>query len=198
MKTAGSTWTPGRPVELDTENFTLRSLQARNISQRYVDWWNDPSIMEGIARPSQKTTVQEQRRRLANLYDNQRNFQWGIFDKSDGSMVGFIDIFCQPFHRIAKMNTVIGERNLWGHNLLLEVNEAGMAFIFETLGMEKISGRTQARNFATVYINKAMGLSVEAVLRGEWRHEDGRRVDVLAFGLLREDWRARRRAKTGR
>jgi len=186
-------WTPGTPVKLSTAHFTLRSLEQGDITQRYVDWWNDPRIKEGVARPSQKTTMDLQRRRLANVYDNRKNFQWGVFDKRNDQLVGFVDILCAPFHRTARMNTVIGERELWGQNVLMELSEAGMIFIFETLGMEKITGRAQARNFATVYINKAMGLSVEAVLRGEWRYEDGRRVDVLAFGLLREDWRARRR-----
>lgn len=186
------TWQPGTPVELDTEHFVVRSLKPGDITQRYVDWWNDRRIMEGIARPSRETTVEEQCRRLQNFYDNRKNFQWGIFEKPEGRLVGFADILCKPFHRTATMNTVIGERELWGQNVLMEMSEAGMIFIFETLGMEKITGRAQARNFATIYINKAMGLSVEAVLRGEWRHPDGRRVDVLAFGLLREDWRARR------
>lgn len=184
-------WIPGTPVKLKTEHFVLRSLEPGDITQHYVDWWNDPQVMEGIARPDRKTTVQEQRRRLANFYDNRKNFQWGIFENTENRLIGFVDIICTPYHRTAKMNTVIGERQLWGQNVLLELADAGMTFIFETLGMEKIIGRARARNFATVYINKAMGLSVEAVLRGEWRYPDGRRVDVLAFGLLREDWRSR-------
>ncbi len=185
-------WTPGTPVELHTEHFILRSLESWDIDQRYADWWNDPQVMEGIARPDRNTTVEEQRRRLAKVYDNRKNFQWGIFERKEGRLVGFVDILCTPYHRTARMNTVIGERELWGQNVLMELSEAGMIFIFETLGMAKITGRALARNFATVYINKAMGLSVEAVLRGEWRYQDGKRVDVLAFGLLREDWRARR------
>jgi len=49
-----------------------------------------------------------------------------------------------------------------------------------------------ARNMPTVYINKAMGLKVEAVLRKEWRMPDGSRVDLLQFGMLREEWQQRR------
>lgn len=65
-------------------------------------------------------------------------------------------------------------------------------FFFGIVGIDKISGKAMARNMPTVYINKAMGLKVEVVLRKEWRMPDGSRVDLLQFGMLREEWQQRR------
>lgn len=93
------------------------------------------------------------------------------------------------------MNTVIGDRDYWGQQILLEMVDAVFEFLFETLGAEKLTGKAIARNLPTIFINKAMGFKVEGVLRQEWRYEDGQRMDVISFGILREEWREQRHEK---
>lgn len=188
-------WMPGSPVELSTENFILRSLRERDITQRYANWWRDPALMAGIPTPYSGHSVERHRQLLRNQYDNKTKFLWGIFDKTSDRLIGVVFLFTNPFHRVANMTTIVADRDYWGRNILIELSNAGMEFIFGILGMDKIGGKAMARNMATVFINKAMGLKVEAVLRKEWRMPDGTRADILQFGILREEWEEIRKQK---
>ena len=189
-------WTPGTPVELPAGRFLLRSMRREDVTQRYVDWLRDPTVMGGMNTPLADITLDVAGQRVARRYDDATRFEWGIFDRQrDGLLIGFVDLTYKANNRVVAMTTIIGDRDYWGKNILLALADTAMEFIFETLGAEKITGEAMARNHPTVFINKAMGLTVEAVLRGEWRMADGSRADVLVFGMLREDWRAARSIK---
>lgn len=182
-------------MEFSTGRFLVRSLRPEDITQRYVDWWNDPRVMAGIARPTRRMTVEQHRQRVERQFDNRTKFHWGYFDKEKDLLVGFLTIFYTPFHKVAELNTIIGDRDYWGQNILLELYDACFGSIFDTLGSEKLITKVIARNLPMIYLNKAMGFKVEGVLREEWRYEDGQRMDVISFGLLREEWREQRRER---
>jgi RimJ/RimL family protein N-acetyltransferase len=184
-------WTPGKPVELETENYILRSLTAADITEDYVAWWNDDEIMEGLARPRAPMSKMQHQRRMTKQFDNRKSFHLGVYDKNMNLLVGFIAIFINPFHRVASTNVVIGNRAYWGKNIVLETRGEVIRFIFEELRMDKISGKPMARNAASVFNYKAQGFVTEGILRKEWRFEDGRRMDVAVFGLMRGEWEAR-------
>lgn len=188
-------WAPGTPVEFSAGRFLVRSLRPADITQQYVDWWNDPRVMAGIARPMGRMTVEQHQQRIERQFNNRTKFHLGYFDRDTGLLFGFLTIFYAPFHRTAELNTVIGDRSYWGKNIILDSCNAGLEFMFETLGAEKLTGKAIARNLPTIFVNKSLGFKVEGVLRQEWRYEDGQRMDVLSFGLLREEWREQRREK---
>lgn len=185
-------WTPGNPVELTTEHYLMRSLRPGDVSQRYADWWGDPDAMAGESGPGQAAILDEHRQRIENRYDNRKSFHIGIFDRKKDLIVGFISVFFNTFHRTATINFNVGDRDYWGRDLVPELSGIGFEFVFEALQAEKITGRITARNFATVYIARTIGLSVEGILKKEWLLRDGTRADVLVFGLQRDDWRKQR------
>ena len=184
-------WTPGKPVELETENYVLHSLTAQDITEDYVAWWSDDEVMGGLARSRAPMSKAQHQHRVTNQFDNRKSFHIGVYDRNVNLLVGFITIFANPFHRTASTNVVIGNRAYWGRNIVLEARGEVIRFIFEQLRMDKISGKPMARNASSVFNYKAQGFVTEGILRKEWRYEDGRRMDVAVFGLMREEWEAR-------
>jgi RimJ/RimL family protein N-acetyltransferase len=122
----------------------------------------------------------------------------GYFDRKKDLLVGFLTIFYTRFHRVAELNTVIGDRDYWGQNVILGNCEPLFEFLFDTLGAEKVTGKAIAKNLPTIFVNKLLGFKVEGVLRQEWRYEDGQRMDVITFGMLPDDWRTRQKQKNER
>ncbi len=184
-------WKPGEPLELETENYIVRSMTAQDITEDYTAWWNDDELMEGLARARAPVSRAQHQRRVASQFDNRKRFHLGIYDRNLSLLLGFITIFANPFHRTASTNVIIGNRAYWGRNIVLEVRGEVIRFIFEELRMDKISGKPMARNASSVFNYKAQGFVTEGILRKEWRYEDGRRMDVAVFGLMREEWEAR-------
>jgi RimJ/RimL family protein N-acetyltransferase len=183
-------WVPGQPARLETENYIIRSLTPNDITEDYVSWWSDAEVMEGVARPLKPQPKSFHQQRVAKQFNNRKNFHLGIFDKQINLLVGFITIFANPFHRTATTDTIIGNRSYWGRRLVLECRGAVIDFIFNEVRIDKISGRPIARNAPSVFNYKAQGFKTEGLLRKEWRHEDGSRVDVAVFGLFKDEWEA--------
>ena len=89
---------------------------------------------------------------------------------------------------------VIGERDYWGQNVVIETRRVLLEFLFNTVGVHKVVGRPHGRNFSSIFNYKAMGFVCESVLREQMRsiQEGHDRLDQLTFGLLKAEWDTRK------
>ena len=182
-------WRPGEPLRLETERFRLRSLTPADATITYVSWWNDPEVQEGLNFPARGWDRQRAIKHISQ-FNNKTAFHLGIFCKDTDSMIGFFAAFPDPHTKVAKTNIVIGEKDYWGKNVVQEVRARMLSFLFEVMGMEKVKGEIQGRNYPSIFNYKAMGFTCEGVLRNDIPRFDGGRTDVFIFGLLRDEWDA--------
>ena len=59
---------------------------------------------------------------------------------------------------------------------------------FETLDMERVELRADARNERSIYAMKSIGCQVEGVLRKQIPLPDGTRRDTIVLSILRDEW----------
>lgn len=188
-------WQPGTPVQLETARYTLRSLQPADVDDRYLAWLGDPEVMQTLNAPPRQLDRADIRRYVAR-FNNKTSFHLGVFDKASGLKIGIYSIYVDPGNGLAETNVAIGERDFWGRKAVLETRAAILDFLFDVIGVFKVWGRPFARNFPAVFNYKAQGFVLEGVLRQHRRSVDGGRLDQLMFGLLRDEWHARRKDKT--
>ncbi len=181
-------WTPGSPVELTTGEYILKSIAPSDIDERYVGWWRDGQVMAGLPSPVSRLSLEQHRKRIANQFNNRNKFHLIIIDRENDLRIGFVAILIAPLHGVASVNIVVGDKSYWGRNILPAIGDALKEFIFETLDAAKISAHVVARNLPMVRSCKAVNLTVEGILKDEWRLANGKRADLLVFGLLRKDW----------
>ncbi len=182
---------PGPPVRIETPNYVLRSFTPEDSLQPMIQWAADAEVMQTLNTPARTLTPAQMRDYIAR-HDNRNRFLIGIFRRDSGAPVGFYQINCDHRHRLAETNVVIGERDSWGKKVVLETRPALFDFLFETVKTEKIWGAPFVRNFAAVYNYQALGFTHEGTLRKHRRAESGARIDQYMFGLLREEWVARK------
>lgn len=185
-------WTPGLPVSLTTSEYILRSITEAEVDERYMDWWRNGQVMAAFPNPFANLSLEQHRQRIARQFDNRTKFHLVIVDRENDLRIGFVAVILIPLHGVASVNFVVGDRDYWGRNLLPATSDVLKEFIFETLGAVKISAHVVARNLPMIHSCKAVGLTVEGILKEEWRLADGKRADILVFGLLRKDWRITR------
>ena len=124
-------------------------------------------------------------------FDNRNSFHLGIFAKSDDVLIGFFAMFIES-HKIARTNIVIGDKAYWGKGVPMEVRRKGLEVLFDRFKVDKVYGRLHARNYASIFNYKALDFTCEGILRHHEMGPDGKRRDMLIFGLLREEWAAGR------
>jgi RimJ/RimL family protein N-acetyltransferase len=80
--------------------------------------------------------------------------------------------------------------NTWGHGYATEAGEALVAFGFGAMRLQRIYAQVIAGNDASCRVLDKLGMSNEGIRRAHIRK--GKRLhDVVMFGLLRDEWRAR-------
>lgn len=185
-------WKPGTPVQIETARYTLRSLTPADVDDRYIGWLGDPEVMQTLNMPPRRPKRADIERYVAR-FNNKTSFHLGIFDKATGTKIGIYSIYVDLGNSLAETNVAIGEREYWGRKAVLETRAAILDFLFDAVGVFKVWGRPFARNFPAVFNYKAQGFTCEGVLRQHRKSFDGGRLDQLMFGLLRDEWHARRK-----
>lgn len=185
------TWKPGRAVRLETERTVLLSMTPAHVTDRFVAWFGDPVVMANIAMPLNLSRELLLRYRAG--FDNDAGFLLGIFLARSELQIGWLRIFVDRQHDRATTTTVIGDRDYWGRGLGYEVRAATIAFMFEQLGLHKVVARSYSDSDRTHAINRKLGFRREGVLVENERGRDGAWRDVHVYGLLADEWRARRK-----
>lgn len=184
-------WKPGEPLGLESENFFLRSMTPTDLTNRYIDWARDAELMENLNTPPREIN-REQLTRYISRFDNKTKFHLGVFTKESGLHVGFYTIYIDARTRAAQTNVVIGDRDYWGRSVVQETRAAIIDFLFDHMKLERVWGSPFERNFPSIFNYKAQGFTCEGVLRKHGVRVSGERVDQYVFGLLKEEWYARR------
>lgn len=179
-------------VVIETERFTLRAVRRDWLGARSLHWSEDTDFVEGLGWPPGPYKPRQWRRRF-NRPDNRKIFHFAIFPRGTETLIGAHGVnFTEP--GIASLYVGIGDHAWWGKGVVQEVRAALLDFIFDQAGGHRAFGMVHAGNTASIYNYQRLGFRHEGTLR---RHRTlartGEQVDLLAFGMLKEEWQARRR-----
>ena len=187
----------GRPIQIETARFRLRSLTPADISDRWRSWARDPEVMAPLNAPARDMS-REYLGNYLSTFDNNNRYIVGVFVKATGEHIGFFVIEVDHVHRCGTFNIVIGENSWWGKGVVNETRAALLDHFFDKLGMRKACGGPLSRNFPSIFNYKAQRWIHEATLRGHFRSVvDGARLDQLLFRLFADEWRAVRNKGRG-
>jgi ribosomal-protein-alanine N-acetyltransferase len=181
-------WMPGSKVTLESENYLIRSLVQKDATPEYISWWNDEDVQGPLGFKPRGWTEQRAKQHISN-FDNRKRFHLGIFPKGESLPIGFFAIFVEGEIR-ATTNVVIGNKEYWGKGVVKEVRTCALDFIFQQLGMKKVSGKVNSNNYPSIFNYKALNFKTEGVLRKQTRGSEGQLLDEICFGLLKEEWEA--------
>ncbi len=63
-----------------------------------------------------------------------------------------------------------------------------LEYAFETMGLERVEFRADARNARSISALKSIGCTMEGILRGDCLAADGSRRQTIVFSILRSEW----------
>jgi [ribosomal protein S5]-alanine N-acetyltransferase len=172
----------------DNWEITLRSVEPKDLTTQYVEWLNDPDVnrfLETRFAPQSRHTITEFWRQQQECKDS---FWFAICLEKKGTHIGNIKLgSINWIHRRAEVSLFLGEKEFWGKGIGLKAVNAICGFAFNSCNLIKVSAGAYSENHASIRLFKKAGFSVEGVYRKEMML-DGRRVDAIRFGLLKEEW----------
>jgi RimJ/RimL family protein N-acetyltransferase len=182
---------PGPTVRLETERFTLVTVPRFKAARLSFPWSRIPEVVVPFGEAANQSFATWRKR--MPYFDNRRRFCFAISPKATRTVIG-LDRIIVDRDRNASLAVIIGDRDWWGKGVVVETREAIIDFCFDVLKCARISSLTSAANYASVANYQMLGFKAEGVLRQHRVDPAGHgRLDMIAFGLLRDEWRARRK-----
>ena len=120
---------------------------------------------------------------------------FALCDAAGGALVGAAGLHLDRLHERAELGFWIHRR--WrGRGLAREAVRALLDHAFGALGLGRVYAAHYPWNPASGRVLAAAGLRPEGTLRGHYL-KDGRRIDAVMFGILREEHLARGEPRPG-
>ena len=154
------------------------------------EWTLDPLGAEMLNQPQHLWTIEQQRRLFANQSDQTGQLHLGIWAKEINTLIGFFIVDPHPKNQTYTLTTLIGELQWRGQHVISETGDMIHGHFFETLGFLKAKANVRPHNRSMRWLMANGGWRKEAHLVKHLRDfANLTRVDVLAMGLLADEWR---------
>ena len=174
----------GKAFQLDLDGFYLRSLRKPDANADFISWMNDADMLAGMNLPAFNMSAADLQGYIGRA-DNLHKYLIGIFTKPDMKLIGFFQIDVNLLHRRASMTAAIGDKDWWGKGLLREISPRVVDAFFESRNIDKMTLRVTSQNKKILFSLMGSPFKHEGCLKQEVLTPDGRRLDIHAFGRLK-------------
>lgn len=172
----------------ETENIGVKGLALEDVSERYIDWLNDPIVCaynsHGIF-PSSRADVEDF---IQSLRGDRTRLVWAVFHKEDNCHIGNISLQRIDFiNRSAEIAFLFGESAYWGRGCAEESASLLMMHGFESLNLHRIYCATADENQPMQRLAEKLGMQREGQRR-EALFLNGHYIDALEYGILAHEF----------
>ncbi len=173
-----------RPIVLVGKNIFLKDLKEVDVTQDYVDWMNDPEVVQYTESRFGSHTMDSTRAFVKRMSESLDTILFGIFSKKDESHIGNIKIGpINPHHLTADIGLIVGRKSFWGQSVGSNAISLVRDYAFSELQLAKITAGCYACNLGSARAFLKVGFSQEAV-RPQHFFFNGNRVDAIELGSL--------------
>jgi [ribosomal protein S5]-alanine N-acetyltransferase len=172
-----------------TETLLLVPFSEEYLTQKYVGWLNDPEVVRFSEQRFVQHTI-ESCRTYMDSYDTGPNYFWAIIscDPAEGH-IGNINAIVDVNNGVADIGIILGEKSVWGKGYGREAFTAIVNFLFQEVGVRKVTAGTVAINTSMVRIMERAGMKSDGSRARHCMFAD-REVDLIHAALFREEWLA--------
>lgn len=179
-------------LNLDTGRLLLRPLEPDDAGALFAIF-SDLDVMRYLSTPpwpsieTAHDLIAKDRIEMAAG----EHIRLGIENRRDSALLGT----CSLFHLSAQCRRAeVGyalARSAWGHGHVQEAVSALLDYGFDSLDLNRVEADIDPRNHASAKSLERLGFMKEGLLRQRWIVA-GEVSDSSMYGLLREEWMARR------
>ncbi|HEY9759835.1 MAG TPA: GNAT family protein [Oculatellaceae cyanobacterium] len=167
----------------------LEPFREAHITEEYIAWLNNKRLMQ-YSELSRRTHTRQSCVDYLRSFDGSSSYFWAILRADTNKHIGTLSSYVLDGPKAADMSLLIGDDGARGCGFGREAWGMAMDLLFMTKGMYRITAGTVSGNQPMERIFLHFGMTLEGVLR---RHQffNGERLDVLLYGMLRDEWLSR-------
>jgi RimJ/RimL family protein N-acetyltransferase len=154
-------------------------------------WCEDAGFLRLYdARPARPKSEAELARWLEELRNDKNTFAFAVRPLDNDDLIGTIELdgITWP-HGVCGIGIAIGDRTNWGRGYGYEAAQLGLAFAFAELNLHRVQATVFSYNERSIALLEKLGFRREGVYR-EFLQRDGKRYDMILYGLLDREWEA--------
>lgn len=155
-------------------------------------WQHDADYLRHLdASPAHPKTADQLRDWMQEMQKAPNAFLFGIRRREDDGLIGWLalDEILWP-HQVGWVSIGIGDRMQRGKGYGTAAMRAALDFAFQELNLHKVQLTVFGYNQPAIAMYEGLGFVREGAYR-EFLHRNGRRHDMLLYGLLRTEWEAK-------
>jgi RimJ/RimL family protein N-acetyltransferase len=171
--------------ELNKEYF-VRPLDEEDLAGAYPKWFDNQEVCRYNSHGKFFKTKAYFKKYLDDLNKEDR-VVWAICHEADGHIGNVSLQEISLINRTAEFAILLGDPSHWRKGLGLLAGKKILAHGFNKLNLERVFCGTAATNEGMEKLAIAMGMVLEGTRR-QHLFLDGSRVDMLEYGILREEF----------
>jgi len=152
-------------------------------------WYEDTSFSRMFdATPALPKSQAQLEKWLEGVNKATDSYLFAIRPLEDETLLGFLELdgILWP-HQSGWLSIGLGNPKHWGQGLGREGMELALRFAFNELNLYRVQLTVFSYNDRAINLYEKLGFKREGVFR-EHIQRDGRRYDMILFGLLRPEW----------
>lgn len=170
------------------ERVRLTALREDDLPT--VAGWYDDAVFGRLfdAEPARPRTPAALKKWLSDSTESEKTFLLGIRLLDDARLIGIVDIEDILWsHRVGWLGYAIGDAADRGKGIGTEAVTLAITFAFHELNLYRLSATVFTYNPPSIGLLEKLGFTREGAFR-EFVERDGKRHDMLLYGLLRPEW----------
>lgn len=176
-------------TEIDTERLLLRRFKDSDAETMFTTWANDPEVTRYLSwRPHGTLEVtKEIISSWINSYGNQEFYNWAIFLKEAGKVIGSIGLVdLSDENQRCEIGYCIG-KEYWNQGITTEALKSVIGFFFREVCFNRIQAKHYKDNPASGRVMQKAGMKYEGRLREYFKNKDGEFVDCDLYSIVSAD-----------
>lgn len=170
---------------LHGEKVTLRAV-TRDDFPRFLGFFNDVEVeLAGGGDPPTPKTLEE----VEKFFEGDGSkTQFAVVEAEEKRLIGFCGLFgIDETSRRCELGVFIGDKEYWGRGYGRDAVGLLLDYAFRLRNFRRVWLEVHSENERAMRAYKACGFVEEGRLR-EHAWLDGRYVDMVLMGVLREEW----------
>lgn len=169
----------------------LTSVQEADL-KIINQWYQDTEFMRLFdGTPARPRTQEQTKKWFETDMQADNNYYFAIRPTMNDDIIGIVDISSIMWnHGTGWLAIAIGDDTLRGQGYGTEAMELVLDFAFRELNLHRIQLTVFEYNTAAIALYEKLGFTREGAHR-EFLHRDGKRYDMILFGILRHEWEGR-------